>query len=94
MKPSLIDLMLGSPGFFEVPTFPGKCSVSFGESLGSNHTGLLVGLPLDWTPVAEQDPWAGVLMLAFRRHGLTGSMDRDTPPIRNPHPSQSSVRQL
>jgi hypothetical protein len=46
-KPSSIDLMLGSPGFFEVPAFPGECSVSFGESLGSDHAALLVGLPLD-----------------------------------------------
>jgi hypothetical protein len=55
-KPSLIDLMFGSPGFFEVPAIPGECSVSFGDSLGSNHAALLVGLPLDWTSVAEQDP--------------------------------------
>jgi hypothetical protein len=30
--------------------------MSFGESLGSNHAALLLGLPLDWTPVPEQDP--------------------------------------
>jgi hypothetical protein len=54
-KPSLIDLMLGSPGFFEVPAFPGECAVSFSESLGSDHAALLVGLPLDWTPVPEPD---------------------------------------
>jgi hypothetical protein len=52
-KPSLIDLMLGSLGFFEVPAFPGECAISFSESLGSNHAALLVGLPLDWTLMSE-----------------------------------------
>jgi hypothetical protein len=48
--------MLGSPGFFKVPGFPCECSISFGESLGSDHVALLLGLPLTWTPIAEQDP--------------------------------------
>jgi hypothetical protein len=54
-KPSLIDLFLGSPGFFEVLAFPCECTVSFSESLGSDHTALLMGLPLDWTPMPELD---------------------------------------
>jgi hypothetical protein len=52
-KPSLIDLMLGSLGFFKVPVFPGTCSVSFSESLGSNHVALAMGLPLVWTLMSE-----------------------------------------
>jgi hypothetical protein len=52
-KPSLIDLMLGSPGFFKVPVFPGMCTISFSESLGSDHVALAVGLPLVWTLVSE-----------------------------------------
>jgi hypothetical protein len=52
-KPSLLNLMLGSPSFFEVPVFPSECTVSFGESLGSDHAALALGLPLDWTPVSE-----------------------------------------
>jgi hypothetical protein len=52
-KPSLIDLMLGSPGFFELPAYPGTCTVFFSESLGSDHAALAMGLPLAWTLVSE-----------------------------------------
>jgi hypothetical protein len=38
--------MLANPGFLEVTAFPCECSVSFDLSLGSDHAGLLLAIPL------------------------------------------------
>ena len=54
-KPSLIDLMLANPAFLEVPPFPCECSVSFDLSLGSDHVGLLLTLPLSLPPAPDAD---------------------------------------
>jgi Endonuclease-reverse transcriptase len=45
-NPSIIDLMLANPSFLDVPEFPSECSVSFDLSLGSDHAGLLLAIPL------------------------------------------------
>jgi hypothetical protein len=58
-KPSLIDLILGNPAFLEVLSFPCECSVSFDLSIGSDHAGLLLALPLSLPPppTTNQSGW-------------------------------------
>jgi Endonuclease-reverse transcriptase len=57
-KPLLIDLMIGNPGFLEVPSFPSSCLVSFDESLGSDHASLILLLPLSFeAPPSNLHGW-------------------------------------
>jgi hypothetical protein len=47
--PLLIDFIFVNEAFLEVPDFPSTCSVSFNLSLGSDHVGLLLPLPISTT---------------------------------------------
>jgi Endonuclease-reverse transcriptase len=49
-SPSLIDFIFVNEPFLEVPSFPSVCSVSFGSSVGSDHAGLSISLPLSPLP--------------------------------------------
>jgi Endonuclease-reverse transcriptase/Reverse transcriptase (RNA-dependent DNA polymerase) len=44
--PSLIDFIFINEAFLEVPSFPATCSVSFSTSVGSDHAGLSISVPL------------------------------------------------
>jgi Reverse transcriptase (RNA-dependent DNA polymerase)/Endonuclease-reverse transcriptase len=44
--PSLIDFIFVNEAFLEVPSFPATCSVSFNASVGSDHAGLSISVPL------------------------------------------------
>jgi Reverse transcriptase (RNA-dependent DNA polymerase) len=48
--PSLINFIFVNEAFLEVPSFPASCSVSFSDSMGSDHAGLSLSLPLASTP--------------------------------------------
>jgi Endonuclease-reverse transcriptase len=48
--PSLIDFIFVNKAFLEVPSFPASCSVSFNDSVGSDHAGLSISLPFALTP--------------------------------------------
>jgi hypothetical protein len=54
-KPSLIDLIFANPAFLEIASFPCECTVSFNLSLGSDHTSLLLPLPLSLPPLLPTD---------------------------------------
>jgi Endonuclease-reverse transcriptase len=58
-QPLIIDLMLANPGFLEIPEFPDECSISFDLSLGSDHAGLLLAIPvsLPTPPLANRPGW-------------------------------------
>jgi hypothetical protein len=58
-KPSVIDHIFANPAFLEVPPFPSECSVSFDLSLGSDHVGLLLPLPLHIpsSPPTDRSGW-------------------------------------
>jgi Endonuclease-reverse transcriptase len=47
--PSLIDFIFINEAFLEVPSFPATCSVSFHESVGSDHASLSISLPFTST---------------------------------------------
>jgi hypothetical protein len=49
-SPSLIDFIFVNEPFLENPSFPATCSVSFGDSLGSDHAALSVALPFSTIP--------------------------------------------
>jgi Reverse transcriptase (RNA-dependent DNA polymerase)/Endonuclease-reverse transcriptase len=48
--PSLIDFIFVNEAFLEIPSFPTTCSVSFHDSVGSDHAGLSLSLPFATTP--------------------------------------------
>jgi Endonuclease-reverse transcriptase len=48
--PSLIDFIFVNEAFLEIPSFPATCSVSFGDSLGSDHAALSVAIPFSTIP--------------------------------------------
>jgi Endonuclease-reverse transcriptase len=48
--PALIDFIFVNKAFLEIPAFPATCAVSFSESLGSDHVGLSISLPLITSP--------------------------------------------
>jgi endonuclease/exonuclease/phosphatase (EEP) superfamily protein YafD len=48
--PSLIDFIFVNEKFLEVPSFPASCSVSFDSSIGSDHAGLSISIPVYTTP--------------------------------------------
>jgi Endonuclease-reverse transcriptase len=58
-QPSIIDLMLANPSFLETLAFPDECSISFNLSLRSDHTGLLLAIPvsLPTPPPADRPGW-------------------------------------
>jgi endonuclease/exonuclease/phosphatase (EEP) superfamily protein YafD len=47
--PSLIDFIFVNDAFLEIPSFPATCSVSFGDSLGSDHAALSLAIPFSTT---------------------------------------------
>jgi hypothetical protein len=89
--PSIIDLMLANPGFLEIPEFPAKCSVSFDLSLGSDHAGLLLAIPvsLPTLPLANRPGWKiedkkkDEWITLFRSYPLSPVSPIDDAPLRH-----------
>jgi Reverse transcriptase (RNA-dependent DNA polymerase)/Endonuclease-reverse transcriptase len=48
--PSLIDFIFVNKAFLEIPSFPATCSVSFADSIGSDHAGLTLLIPFSPPP--------------------------------------------
>jgi hypothetical protein len=54
--PSLIDFIFVNEAFLEIPSFPVSCSVSFDASVGSDHAGLSISVPISTTPPRLHHP--------------------------------------
>jgi hypothetical protein len=79
--PSLIDFIFVNERFLEVPSFPASCSVSFDTSIGSDHAGLSISIPVYTTPPRLLRPPGWKIVPDLRDTWCDRFRDFKSPPI-------------